>query len=169
MQKEINEYWNFDGCDTKEYTHCFHIYPAMMIPQIARELLEKYCEDEFKVLFDPYCGTGTSLVEGSLRRLICIGIDLNPLARLISKVKTQQIDINNIIEFRIHFLELYNSYKNEIVIPKITNINYWFKEKQLQQLSIIKRCIDTISVEIEKEFFLIPFSETLRDGFKSSI
>jgi tRNA G10 N-methylase Trm11 len=163
MQKEINEYWNFDGCDTKEYTHCFHIYPAMMIPQIARELLEKYCEDEFKVLFDPYCGTGTSLVEGSLRRLICIGIDLNPLARLISKVKTQQIDINNIIEFRIHFLELYNSYKNEIVIPKITNINYWFKEKQLQQLSIIKRCIDTISVEIEKEFFLIPFSETLRE------
>ena len=31
--------WDLQYADTKEYTHCFHTYPAMMIPQIARKLL----------------------------------------------------------------------------------------------------------------------------------
>ena len=32
--------WDFRNEDTKEFTHCFHIYPAMMIPQVARGLAE---------------------------------------------------------------------------------------------------------------------------------
>jgi tRNA G10 N-methylase Trm11 len=76
--------WDFRGEDTKEYTHCFHIYPAMMIPQIARRLIELYGKDA-DFLFDPYCGTGTSLVEGRLAGMSVAGTDLNPTARLISK------------------------------------------------------------------------------------
>ena len=57
--------WDFRGENTKQYTHCFHIYPAMMIPQIARELISRFGK-EGGVLFDPYCGTGTSLVEARI-------------------------------------------------------------------------------------------------------
>ena len=43
MKKSFSNYtesgeWDFRDANTKEYTHSFHIYPAMMIPQIAREL-----------------------------------------------------------------------------------------------------------------------------------
>ena len=52
--------WDFKKANTKQTTHCFHNYPAMMIPQIAEKLLFKY-GNACKQLFDPYCGTGSHL------------------------------------------------------------------------------------------------------------
>ena len=43
MYNRIVDYrWSFRDAITKEYTHCYHIYPAMMIPQVARSLMEEY-------------------------------------------------------------------------------------------------------------------------------
>ena len=168
-KKYFDEYWDFFGADTKEYTHCFHVYPAMMIPQVAREILKRYKNENMKVLFDPYCGTGTSLVEGSLAGLKCIGLDLNPLARLISKVKITKIDINEVIKYKDKlYNNIYNNYNNNLDdvnmnIPPITNIYFWFKEKQINELSNIRRYIDNIINQDIKDFFLVPFSETLRE------
>uniref|UniRef100_UPI0039671503 TRM11 family SAM-dependent methyltransferase n=1 Tax=Barnesiella intestinihominis TaxID=487174 RepID=UPI0039671503 len=87
--RQINNRWNFRTVNTKEFTHCYHSYPAMMIPQIARTLIKEYApKDKCKLLFDPYCGSGTSLVEASLMGIDSIGTDLNPLARLMARVKT---------------------------------------------------------------------------------
>jgi hypothetical protein len=60
MKKSFSNYtesgeWDFRDANTKEYTHSFHIYPAMMIPQIARELIQRY-GNSGDLLFDPYCG-----------------------------------------------------------------------------------------------------------------
>ena len=63
--KHRDETWDLQHTDTQKYTHCFHTYPAMTIPQIARKLLKEY-GTENGWLLDPYCGTGTSLVEASL-------------------------------------------------------------------------------------------------------
>ena len=87
--KYKDETWDYRTADTKEYTHCFHTYPAMMIPQIARRLLNQYgVEGEW--LLDPYCGTGTSLVEASLFGMHSVGCDINPLVRLIATAKSHQ-------------------------------------------------------------------------------
>ena len=88
--KIIDDSWDFRKANTKEMTHCFHSYPAMMIPQVARRIIENYGKDK-DVLFDPYCGTGTSLVEANIQNINAIGTDVNPLARLISKAKTTKI------------------------------------------------------------------------------
>ena len=80
--------WTFNGENTRELTHCYHDYPARMIPQIAGQFLELFAKNQTGVLFDPYCGTGTTLVEGFIRGFDVIGLDLNPLARLIAKAKT---------------------------------------------------------------------------------
>lgn len=163
-KKYLDNYWDFVGYDTKEYTHSFHVYPAMMIPQVAREILNRYKTDSMINLFDPYCGTGTSLVEGSLFGLNCYGTDLNPLARLISKVKTTHIDIETIEKLYESFDSFYEKNKNKTYsYPPITNINFWFKEKNIQELSIIKDFIDNIEDNDIKDFFLVIFSETLRE------
>ena len=163
-KKYEDNFWDFIGADTKEYTHSFHIYPAMMIPQVAREILNRYKTKEMSVLFDPYCGTGTSLVEGSLVGLKCIGTDLNPLARLISKSKVTKVNINNIKslfkDFEKHIISGNNI---DLKKPNINNIDFWFKEKQINDLLSIKYFIDEIKDEDEKDFFLVPFSETLRE------
>ena len=45
--------WDFKNVNTKEYTHGYHNYPAMMIPQIARKLLNEYHKEVYKTI-SPY-------------------------------------------------------------------------------------------------------------------
>ena len=60
-KRTIDNRWSFKDADTKEFTHCYHAYPAMMIPQVARALIEEYRpEDGVELLFDPYMGSGTT-------------------------------------------------------------------------------------------------------------
>lgn len=164
--KYQDQQWDFLGENTKEYTHKFHTYPAMMIPQIARKLIENYTTKDSKVLFDPYMGSGTSLVEASIRGLEAIGTDLNPLARLISKAKTTKYPIkklkNEISKFEKTFIKC-NDYINcEISIPNFPIIDTWFKEKTKIELGYIKGFINMILDEKIKLFFLAAFTEIVR-------
>ena len=160
--------WDFRQVDTKQTTHCFHSYPAMMIPQIAEKLLSKY-GNNCKRLFDPYCGTGTSLVEANIKNIDAIGTDLNPLARLIAKAKTTEFDIQildlylkdfNDFAFQYRFGVNNNNYS--VVLPKLQNLDFWFNESAQKKLAIIKLFIDNIRQEDIKQFFLTAFSETIR-------
>ena len=50
----------------------------MMIPQIARTLIEEYRpEGKLDLILDPYMGSGTTLVEASLAGINSVGTDLN--------------------------------------------------------------------------------------------
>jgi site-specific DNA-adenine methylase len=89
------DYWDFKDSDTSELVHGIHSYPAMMIYPISRNLI-KIVKDykEITTLLDPFAGSGTVLVEGMLANITKIyGNDLNPLARLLSKVKTTPLNI----------------------------------------------------------------------------
>lgn len=99
-KRTVDNWWSFKTADTKEYTHCYHTYPAMMIPQVARALLDKFKpKDGIKLLFDPYMGSGTSLVEANISGVNAIGTDLNPLARMMAKVKTTHYNEKLIKEY----------------------------------------------------------------------
>lgn len=88
----------------------------MMIPQIARTLIEEYIPQEgAKLILDPYMGSGTSLVEASIKGIDVIGTDINPLARLISKVKTTHYKEKD-IQYNFSVIQSYLSeYKEELV------------------------------------------------------
>lgn len=168
-KKYIDTIWDFRTANTKEYTHCFHNYPAMMIPQIANRLINLYGK-KAKNLFDPYCGTGTSLVEANLKGIDTIGTDLNPMARLIAEAKTTVIELQildlylkefNDFLFSLNFgIEKYNN----IVAPDFKNIDFWFDKKTKEKLSNIKYFINKIKDERVKIFFKVTFSETVRES-----
>lgn len=169
MSKYVDPKWDYRDSDTKEYTHCFHNYPAMMIPQIARELISQYGK-KASVLFDPYCGTGTSLVEANLVGIEAIGTDLNPLARLISRAKTNLVDLtelsrqigdynNHTFEFRMGIRPIPTE-----GYPDFDNIEYWFDPNVTKLLSIIKEYISKIDNSLIRDFFQTAFSETVRES-----
>ncbi|MFQ6056141.1 MAG: DNA methyltransferase, partial [Methanosarcinales archaeon] len=79
--------WSFRGADTKYATHGLHQYPARMIPQIPHQLIPKFSKTGDLIL-DPFSGSGTVLAESILYGRYAIGVDINPLACLISKVKS---------------------------------------------------------------------------------
>jgi DNA modification methylase len=160
--------WNFTNTGTRHSSHAFHTYPAMLVPQIAEELIKEYGKAS-KLLFDPFCGTGTTLVEANIKGINAIGSDLNPLARLISKVKTtvirqQTVDLylkdfyDHLFNYRYGF-----SKKDSVTVPKFSNINFWFSRPIASDLAVIKAYIDALKEENIKEFFKVAFSQTIRD------
>ncbi|MGR3914012.1 MAG: DNA methyltransferase [Gammaproteobacteria bacterium] len=161
--------WDFRGSDTKEFTHCFHAYPAMMIPQVARRLLQKYGKSA-RVLLDPYCGSGTSLLEANLRGIDSLGTDLNPLARLISKAKTTAPDMQALDlylrDFHNHSFGFQFGLQKtrSAVIPQFGNMEFWFNQNARAKLASIKQYIGNIHDPDVQNFFLIAFSETVRES-----
>jgi len=87
------DYWDFREDDTKEFTHGLHNYPAMMVCPISRNIIRLVKEIQpVNALLDPFSGSGTVLVEGMLSGIGTVaGNDINPLALLLTKVKTTSI------------------------------------------------------------------------------
>ena len=84
--------WTFREISTSQYTHGFHQYPARMHPEIAKRMIERYATGSKTVILDPFMGSGGVLVEAMLHGNNSIGIDLNPFAVLLSKVKITPLD-----------------------------------------------------------------------------
>jgi DNA modification methylase len=72
------------------FTHPFHTYPARLHPATARLLVELVVDGAKKdqPFLDPFCGSGTTLVESRSNGIRTIGSDLNPLAALVARAKT---------------------------------------------------------------------------------
>ena len=87
--------WDFAGLDINEFTHGIHLYPAKLNPHIAKRLIKQYGTDSTN-LWDPFCGSGTTLVEGRLAGLNVFGNDINPTAIQISLAKTQNYQIRQV-------------------------------------------------------------------------
>ncbi len=163
MNKYFDSLWDFRGVNTKEFTHCMHSYPAMMIPQVARKLLTKYSKSG-DFVFDPYIGSGTTLVEANLLGLNSAGTDLNPLSRMISSAKTTPLNLDILKDIVNKFKVFYLDNKNiNFDIPVFKNINFWFKDGVIHDLSVIKGFVETISDVSIKTFFNVCFSEVIRE------
>jgi excisionase family DNA binding protein len=82
--------WDFSDANTGYLTHSIHPYPAKFIPQIPNAIIQELSSVNETVL-DPFCGSGTTLVEALRLGRHAIGVDANPLACLISQAKTTRI------------------------------------------------------------------------------
>ena len=174
--KFVDNSWDYKDDDTKISNHGFHTYPAMMIPQVTRRLIETYGK-KAKVLLDPFMGSGTALLEAKLHENfeIAYGIDINPLSLLIAKAKTTPIDDNLLLKEKTKLINRcleskFDANFNRVSIekPEFNNINFWFKADVITDLAIIKKNIESIDVSNErlnkdiKDFFWVAFSETVR-------
>lgn len=168
MESHSND-WTFNGASTRELTHCYHDYPARMIPQIAGKLLDMFAAVDATLLFDPYCGTGTSLVEGLIRGLNVAGTDLNPLARLIAQAKISTPDLEEVDKHIARFNRFALHSKSRMLaespdIPGISRLEFWFKPSVIENLRRLERFVDEIADNTVRLFFQIAFSETVRES-----
>lgn len=90
LEKLEPDFWDFKDEDTRCYTHGIHGYPAIMVAPVSRNLLsitKKF--QNIQSVIDPFMGSGSVLIESMVAGINDIyGLDLNPLASLISKVRT---------------------------------------------------------------------------------
>ena len=68
--------------------HDWYRFVLSFPPHLVRRYLEKFNLGTESLVLDPFCGTGTTLVESKKLRVRSIGLEVNPMAHFASKVKT---------------------------------------------------------------------------------
>ena len=161
--------WDFKDSQTQYLTHKYHSYPARFIPQIPRAFINLFTKEGDKVL-DPFCGCGTTLVESVLLGRNSVGNDFNPLATLLTKVKTtpmsdiQLSKIHNLMEYIREKIK--NNHLKEEDLPQLPsrNISTLFSKEMLKELQVIKNSINEIKKKDSDlyDYLLIGLSATIR-------
>jgi hypothetical protein len=124
---------------------------------------------------DPYCGSGTALVEAAAHGRRSIGIDLNPLAVLISSAKTTRIEdrkLESLLKQFTNFasgLESNDLFRNQQAAEDIDDIRLtdpwftkWFQAPVLRDLVALHNEIERLEERHLKNVALLAFSNVLR-------
>jgi len=177
-EKDIDDGWSFAGfkpSETGKWTHCYHRYPAKFIPQLVEKLIDEYISNKNAHINDPFMGCGTTIVTAISRGFKGSGTDINKISYLITKVKSTAIEpayldkkIKHLLA-KLKFLEgsqeslFYENIGPLIPQKHIERINYWFTEKNKNELGIILRAIYDEEDETIRDFFLVAFSHILKN------
>ncbi|WP_287584209.1 DNA methyltransferase [Candidatus Borrarchaeum sp.] len=145
--------WDFKDFTTQYLTHKFHSYPARFIPQIPLTFLKLFSKKK-ETIADPFCGCGTTLVEAFLNNRHSIGNDFNPLAALITKVKTTLINKEELLYLneRLASIKSKLDVDNSQIDERLRNmprrkISKLFDRKIISQLEAIRETLLEIRAE----------------------
>ena len=127
-------------CIRTKHVHRLHPYMGKFIPQLVEIFLRKF---EPKLVYDPFCGSGTTLVEANTLGINSIGADISAFNALLSRVKTYKYDIKIVEKDLCDILKKVSDYikksaKETKLTKKFTTsneyLNVWFAEQARKEL-----------------------------------
>jgi DNA modification methylase len=144
------------------YTHLMHPYPAKLLCHIPYFFLNNtYFSRVGETILDPFCGTGTVLLEANLAGRCAIGADANPLARKIAAVKTRKLDTVYLEETLATLTHKAKNFST-IKYPDVRNGDFWFPLKTQIQLSKICQAVNELPTNEYRDFFEVCFSNCVK-------
>ena len=130
--------------------HSFHRYYGKLIPAIPRAYIREFT-NEGDLVFDPFSGSGTTALEAKYLNRNFMGIEINPLAVLISQAKTNNYSADILNELFVYLeknLKAEDSKINEGDIPFVINRDHWFKDYVQRDLVFLKRVTQKAIIQI---------------------
>ncbi len=170
--------WDFRDAQTDHLTHRLHPYPAKFIPQIPNALIQELSSVGHTVL-DPFCGSGTTLVEALLLKRHAVGVDANPLACLISRAKTLRLDAGDHADLHLlsrraeeignslavsvgeNFLFEFPPFSSDAVRPDDDTLAFWFEPFVVEELAEIRSWCQALGSDPARLFALAVFSSII--------
>lgn len=160
LQRIRTNFLDFKGIKASTGRNSIHDYPAMLHPLLVEYLVKNY-SSEGDLVYDPFCGSGVSVVESLKQNRKVVGTDINPLALLIADVRAFNFDTGKLKEFLSLFKHRWNTLTSDV--PEVKNIDYWFKNYVIRDLGKIRSFLKAIDDENVFKFFLVVFSQTVRN------
>ena len=119
--------------------HSMSTYIGSFPPRVPRRIMSDWVPARATVL-DPFCGSGTTLLEAKLLGHPTIGIDLNPLAITLSSAKLQSVELEDVL-FRIR--ELARAFPGIRALEEVPDrVRMIFHERTLSQLCYLRSALD---------------------------
>lgn len=143
--------WNFRTSSRYNDVHAIHPFPAKFIPQIPRQVISLLNISNGSTILDPFVGSGTTILEARLAGVNSVGIDINPIAVLISKVKTSILP-RDAVKIATQLSE--NAREKylagvRISVPDIPRLQHWFSEENARALACLTECLSDLKTKPE--------------------
>ncbi|MEN3369816.1 MAG: hypothetical protein V7609_1959 [Verrucomicrobiota bacterium] len=143
--------FDLDSFRNKSYlTHNFHPFAAKFVPQIPRAIIRRFTKPGDTIL-DCFCGSGTALVEAIIAGRHAVGLDVNPIACLVSRAKTAPLSS---VEQRevLDSIDQASSFLREVLlgdptrlanfeVPEFHNRDHWFQSHVQHELAALRSII----------------------------
>ncbi len=165
----LNEDLSFHSADTSYASHDFHAFPAKFPPQLPEKFICGLTEPGDLIL-DPMMGSGTTIVEAILRDRQAVGFDIDPLARLITLVKTTPLEPEEVHQTGQEVIESATKdvqncamrLEKELAAKWDTSthkfVEYWFAPETQIELQALARQIKRVENATIRAFLELAFS-----------
>lgn len=145
-------------------THSFFKYPCKFIPEIPHWAIQKYANHD-SLIYDPFCGSGTTLLEANLFGCDAFGSEIDQFAKLLTRVKTSKPSKQQIEEMPKIFEQIIksaNQKETKSLVPSMNNIEHWFPMETIEKLGKASYKISCIKDELIKNFFRICLASIIK-------
>ena len=158
--------------DPKYVTHGLHPYKGKFYPQLAKGLMNLCALHPGATIFDPFCGSGTTLLESYLNGHISYGCDMNPLAAKIAKAKVGILEVNpdvvreaiGTLVSRIEEAPSKPKDQTDQFAPNcIDEITKWFPAPVISKLNWLLGSIRTVSEGVTRNYLEVVLSSIIRE------
>lgn len=151
---------------TRYSVHGLHEYKGKFNPQVAKAILNIFGAKTGQHAIDPFCGSGTSLVECAQLGIRALGTDINPMAVFIANAKLQSLGVRA--------AELSGAAGKAIQIAKQSKrrsfnegargqyLSQWFTKEVHHEIERLRIAIDSVDAPADSVLFAIA-SNLLRD------
>jgi len=167
----LNGELNFHGENSGYASHDLHAFAAKFPPQLPRVFIRGLTTPGDTVL-DPMMGSGTTVVEALLEGRQGIGLDIDPLALRLSRVKTRPWDITNLQHAGNKVLSQANALlsNGETIERRFVKqwdertksfVDYWFLPATQRELMALVLAIQKVTDATARRFLELTFSSVI--------
>lgn len=158
--------------EPKYVTHGIHPYKGKFYPQLAKSLINISGIEIGARIFDPFCGSGTVVLEAFLNGYAGIGCDMHPLAAKISRAKVNILALSEdeydkgISRFLSNLERVPSKFPRSTSHLKknaIDEIRSWFPEAVVYKLDWLLSQVECVRIPVIREFLEVILSSIIRD------
>lgn len=167
-QQSVLEKINGNGVkrqSTRYSAHGLHEYKGKFNPQMAKAILNLFNTQPGQLALDPFCGSGTSLVECAHLGIESIGTDINPFAIFVANAKLKSLRIPGSqlrSDAEIAIREAKKKAKPQIAGDRGEYLTSWFPQNYLKDIENLRIAVESLAGETAPVLLALA-SNLLRD------